>query len=155
VIKNEFVIRWAGAGGTTQVGMQMFGGLHVILGFRSDVLPPHIRHSSDRAAQPHTLTDIVLNVYGVSPIDNSSPIDNYSSPFDDCDVGHVLAVFPPPGPLERAEFVAHMPEFHSMFIAEKSVNMVRIRLTNSSGQPLTWVNNQVGVVLQFTTYKRE
>jgi hypothetical protein len=151
-IKNAFAIRW---GGAALVQMEMRGGLHVVLGFRAAVLPPALRHDSDRAAQPHTLTDIALNVYGVSAIMQSHPIDNYSSPFDDCDVGHVLAVFSPPGPLERKEFVAQLPESHAMYIAEKSVNTLRIRLTDSNGQPLTWVNNQVGVVLQFSTYKRD
>ena len=150
--KNEFTITW---GGTAIVEMRMRGGLNVILGFREETLPAARLHVSDREAQPHTLTDIVLNVYGVSPILSSHNIDNYSSPMDDCDVGHVLAVFAPPGPRERAEFVASMPESYAMYISEKSVNTLRVRLTNPNGEPLTWVNNQVGLCLQFSTYKRE
>lgn len=154
-VANTFQFNWGLPDVLTPVQMTLRGGLNVILGFRDSVQGFHLTHSSDRECQPHTLSDIVLNVFGVSPILSSHNIDNYSSAQDDVDVGHVLAVFPPPGPRERAEFVASMPESHAMYISEKSVNTLRISLTNPNGEPLTWVNNQVGVCLQFSTYKRE
>ena len=154
-VSNSFRINWGTSENPVPVEVQLRGGLNVILGFRESLLIFDTKHISNREAQPHTLTDIVLHVFGVSPILSSHNIDNYSSPMDDCDVGHVLAVFPPPGPRERAEFVASMPESHAMYISEKSVNTLRVRLTNPNGEPLTWVNNQVGLCLQFSTYKRE
>jgi len=154
-ISNKFTIYWAGYGGTTMVEATLHGGLNVILGFRNNVLPAAMMHISDRAAQPHTLTDIVLNIYGVSPIENAPNIDNYSSMVDDPDVGHVLAVFAPPEPMRRVEFVSNVPDTYGIYVSEKSINNVRIRLTDFNGQPLTWINNQVGVCLQFATFKRE
>lgn len=154
-VSNTFAFYWGTNEAPARVEMTLSNGLNVILGFRKSVMPTATIHESDRAAQPHTLTDIVLNIYGVSPILSAPNIDNYSSLVDDPDVGHVLAVFAPPEPLRRVEFTPNVPETFGIYVAEKSINTLRIRLTDYNGQPLTWINNQVGVCLQFTTFKRD
>lgn len=154
-VPNAFTFYWGTNEAPVPVEMTLSNGLNVILGFRNNVVPAASIHESDRAAQPHTLTDIVLNIYGVSPILSAPNIDNYSGELDDPDVGHVLAVFAPPEPLRRVEFAPNVPETFGIYVAEKSINTLRIRLTDYNGQPLTWINNQVGVCLQFTTFKRD
>lgn len=141
--------------GSTPFAFYMTGTLATIMGFSVNYQPQAETHVSDINCMPHAENEIVVNIDGLSPHENAAPVDNFSNPVDKIDVGHVIAVIPVGDVFQRTVWFNNAGEFNSFFFSEKSVNTLRVRLTDMEGRPLTWVNNTTSISLLFQTYQIE
>jgi len=140
---------------TDEFSFVMMAPLASILGFTAGIVSRALVHVSDVACQPHSSNEIVVNVDGLSPHENAAPVDNFSNPVDKIDVGHVIAVIPVGEVYQRTVWYNNASEFNSFFFSEKSVNTLRVRLTDMQGRLLTWMNNTTSISLLFQTYQIE
>lgn len=138
-----------------QVAFFVKPGLVPLLGFSAGIFARAQVHVSDLVCVPHSVNEIVVNLDGLTPHENAAPVDNFSNETDTIDVGHVIAVVPVGEVYRRTVWYNNSPEFNSFFVAEKSVNTLRVRLTDWDGQPLTWVNSATSLTLLFETYQIE
>lgn len=137
------------------VALYFVGTLATIMGFSDNYQRAASSHVSDDACMPHAENEIVVNLDGLSPHENAAPVDNFSNDTDAIDLGHVIAVIPVGEVFQRTVWFNNAGEFNSFFFSEKSVNTLRLRLTDMVGRPLTWLNNSTSISLLFQTYQFE